>query len=251
MEPVGDTFDENGSDPKEHLEDTTICGNQDSLLDNDVTAEATRHLQFNVAPSEGLSPVSLFTDKFAEELSYPSIFGGHYRCTNASRSRAVTYKDIVKSELRNIDRRSATNISNLFFKFKKLQLQDLTSCSALRMQKGKNAHNFCVSDVNQPEKLNEIVNTDLGYRFFQKVRGTPDYWEHCKKDLFVMLRQLGMPTFFITVSMADTKWKKLRGNLVHLKTGLNGDALEAAVDRLSYKEKVTLIKEDPETCALL
>jgi hypothetical protein len=50
--------------------------------------------------------------------------------------------------------------------------------------------------------------------------------------------------------MADTKWKKLLGNLLHLKTSLSGAALEYAVENLSFKEKTTLIKEDPVTCAM-
>jgi ribosomal protein S6E (S10) len=212
-----------GNDNEE--EDEIVCGNQNSLLDTDISSEGTRHLKFNVAPTEGLSPLGVFLDVHAEELAYPTIFGGKYRTPNHERSKSVTYKDIVKSELRNVDRRCASNISNIFFKFKKLQLQDVTSSVSVRIRQGKDRHGFTAKDVRNPATLQTLVNKDLGYKFFKHVRGTPEYWDTCKKDLFAMLRMLGMPTLFVTVSMADTKWKKLIGNLLHLKTGATGCAL--------------------------
>jgi len=33
--------------------------------------------------------------------------------------------------------------------------------------------------------------------------------EHCKKDIMAMIRQLGLPTWFMSLSAADTKWNDL------------------------------------------
>jgi hypothetical protein len=41
------------------------------------------------------------------------------------------------------------------------------------------------------------------------LRGTPHYHDQGKKHLFAMLRQLGSCTFFLTTSMADTRWPEL------------------------------------------
>lgn len=54
-----------------------------------------------------------------------------------------------------------------------------------------------------------------------------------------------MPTFFITLSAAETHWPEL---LKMLKKTLDGED-NANVDDLSFSEKCRLIKGDPVTCA--
>ncbi|CAF4614382.1 unnamed protein product, partial [Rotaria magnacalcarata] len=51
------------------------------------------------------------------------------------------------------------------------------------------------------------MNKDMIYRHLQCVRGSPQYWHKRLKDLFAMTRQLGFPTFFLTLSCADLRWK--------------------------------------------
>ena len=38
---------------------------------------------------------------------------------------------------------------------------------------------------------------------------SPPYVEHKRKDLMAMISQLGIPTLFISLSAADTKWLEL------------------------------------------
>ena len=79
----------------------------------------------NVAPAEGSRPLSLFGDKYCEELAYPGIFLGQKQQDNKDRSVKVQYSDICKSELRRSDRRAAMNVENISFKAKKLQMKIL------------------------------------------------------------------------------------------------------------------------------
>ena len=60
----------------------------------------------NVAPGEGNRPLSVFKDKYSEELAYPGIFLGQKRPENKDRLSHVYYNDICKSELRRSGRRS-------------------------------------------------------------------------------------------------------------------------------------------------
>ena len=50
----------------------------------------------NVAPGEGNSPLSVFRDKYSEELAYPGIFLGEKRPNNTSRLTHVHYSEICK-----------------------------------------------------------------------------------------------------------------------------------------------------------
>ncbi|XP_072041439.1 uncharacterized protein [Amphiura filiformis] len=62
------------------------------------------------------------------------------------------------------------------------------------------------SMLRNHEEVKGLIRRDEGYRFLAKIRGTPAYWEKSKRDVFAMIRQLGIPTFFITFSAADRRW---------------------------------------------
>ena len=74
----------------------------------------------SLAPAEGSRPVSIFHDKYSEELAYPGIFLGQKRPDNKDRIVPVYYSEICKSELRRSDRRAAMCVENIFFKTKKI-----------------------------------------------------------------------------------------------------------------------------------
>ena len=48
-----------------------------------------------------------------------------------------------------------------------------------------------------------------GYMFMRSVKGTPAYWKTFLHDVLAMVKQLGLPTFFMTLSCADLKWIEL------------------------------------------
>ena len=62
------------------------------------------------------------------------------------------------------------------------------------------------SMLTDHDQIKKLIHRDQGHRFLSKIRGTPAYWETSKKDVFAMLQQLGIPTFFVTFSAADRRW---------------------------------------------
>ena len=50
----------------------------------------------------------------------------------------------------------------------------------------------------------------------RNLRGSPPYFEKCKKDFFAMIRQLGNPTWFCSFSAAETRWVHLLKTLGRL-----------------------------------
>lgn len=70
----------------------------------------------NLAPAEGSRPVSIFCDKYSEELAYPGIFLGQKRPDNKDRITPVHYSEICKSELRRSDGRAAMCVEIIFFR---------------------------------------------------------------------------------------------------------------------------------------
>lgn len=98
-------------------EEELPCGTVDTLLHPlDLTTEGAE--VFSFAPAEGNTPLNIFFDKNAEEMSFPTIFCGKNRAENTEREVNVSYGDICKSELRNVDRRVASHIPNIFLSLK-------------------------------------------------------------------------------------------------------------------------------------
>lgn len=92
-----------------------------------------------------------------------------------------------------------------------------------------------------------MVKLDDGFRIFRTLRGSPPYWESAKRDILSMLRQCGIPTWFISLSAAETHWTPLLRSLGKFidKTNYTNEEIED----FTWQTKCRLIKSDPVTAA--
>ena len=105
---------ENTADETEHLNDDWTednveipAGETDTMLTaTDFLKDRERAHIYNIAPGEGSIPLSIFKDKYSEELAYPGIFLGQKRPENEERLVDVHYSDICKSEFEKIRSKS-------------------------------------------------------------------------------------------------------------------------------------------------
>lgn len=195
--------------------ESRLTGNTDTLLHPVDVRSLCKTLSFS--PGEGHTPLGLYQDKNAEYLSFPNIYCGQTRPENKDRKTPVHYSTICKWELRSVDRRAACSVPNIFFKLKKIQVQ-----------------------------IDNIVRLNEGFRVLRKLRGSPAYWENAKRDLFAMIRQLGIPTWFCSLSAAESRWTdllKILGKLVKNVVYSDDD-----VKNLSWTERCELIQADSVTC---
>ena len=236
-----DTFSE--VDPDEN-----VAGNQDTMLDEQ-DIDQVKTLTF--APGEGQTPMSLFQDKDAEYLSFPSIYCGERmkfeHVTN--KNDKLHYSDLCKWELRAEDRRAAQSVPNLFFKAKKLQIQQVAQKGTLSMKRVQSkGSRFTAGQMLNEETQKKLTRLDEGYYIFRTIRNSPPYLNMCKKEIMAMIRQLGLPQWFMSLSAADTKWNDLiiiLGKLVD-----NKDYTDDLRDKkLTWQEITRLVSSDPVTCA--
>jgi len=187
-------------------------------------------------------------DKDAEYLSFPTIFCGKRRDDNKDRTTPVHYSTICKWELRNRDRRVAESVPNIFFKLKKLQIKQIQDSATLSLRKCKTkGKKYTAGELKCQETVDNLVRLDEGFRVLRNLRGSPPYFEKCKKDLFAMIRQLGKPTWFCSFSAAETRWVhllKILGRLVDKK-----DYTDDEISTMTWQKKSELIQKDPVTCA--
>ena len=92
-----------------------------------------------------------------------------------------------------------------------------------------------------------MIENDEGFKVLKKVRSSPAYWDQKKKELMAMIRQLGPPTFFLTLSAAEKKWPELLKYLKENQTKKHCSLKDAL--GMKDSEKSELIKNDPVACA--
>ncbi|KAJ8025727.1 ATP-dependent DNA helicase PIF1 [Holothuria leucospilota] len=224
-------------------EDSNPAGSLDTMLAPQFDDDSS--LAYCFAPSEGNVPLGLFQDLHAEELAFPTLFCGKPR--NKTKTR-VRYSSICKWELRHKDRRFARSVANIFYKAKKLQINQIQQKATLSLRKKKiGDKKLTAGTFKNMERVQEILSLDEGFRVFRTVRGSPPYWEKTKKELFAMIRQLGIPTWFMSFSGAETRWLhllRILGRTVH-----NKEYSDAEMLNMTWHEKSELIQSDPVTCA--
>ena len=73
------------------------------------------------------------------------------------------------------------------------------------------------------------------------VKGTP-YWKQFLYDVLAMVKQLGIPTYFLTLSCADLRWEELSYIIKKLN---NLELSEEELKNLSYQERANLLNNNP------
>ena len=92
---------------------------------------------------------------------------------------------------------------------------------------------------NFNETVRSFVSEDKGYMFMKSVNGTPAYWKHFLYDVLAMVKQLGLPSFFVTLSCADLRWDELIIIIARLN---NINIQESEID---YFRKCEILNQNP------
>ncbi|XP_037868533.2 uncharacterized protein LOC119628351 [Bombyx mori] len=216
---------------------------EDSLDAEQHTLLWSEDKYLQIAPGENKRPISLLFDSHAEELSFPAIYYGQFRKFKDD-VNCKAYS-VATSELRRSDRRGVTPRHLLYLAMKIMRLRVSENISIAFKPIGQGI-NITKDQILSSEYLNGCMDSNLA--FLKSIPNSVQYWQSRKKDLFAMIRQLGKPTVFLTMSANEISWKWLLKTLHKLKYGTEITDLE--IDQLHYKVKAELINEDAVTCAI-
>lgn len=199
-----------------------------------------------IAPGQGKCPVTWRYENI-DELCFPKIFAGERFNTNN-----MSYTNRVKSESKRHDQRSRIPTRQLYLA-KRKQEHDLAANINICLRKltTKDGKPITVGNALDKTYINELLYQDDGYAFLKGIRGTPPYWQEHKKNMMAMLRQLGRPAFFVTLTAAEKNWPELVRTLYNF-SNQNASNVKITVEEamnLSDFEKSELISRDPVTCA--
>lgn len=226
-------LDDIQDDPSNRIENISAENTPESeiLASRQQTMMWNEEDYFNITPRNQAAPLNNIFDHHAEEFSFPSIYFGEPRRHKVG---AVTPYMIATSEIRRRDRRGATPQKILYVAMKILRLRmvDRLYSKSRSISVTENVRRRMLQD---PESLKEFVTQNLA--FMKMTR---------KRDLFAIIRQLGKPTFFLSINANEIYWIKLLTILLKLSKKYPG---KTAKD-LNISERCTLVGDDPVTCCI-
>ena len=196
----------------------------------------------SIAPGEGMLPVSFMLDQNVEELSFPSLFptgkfGFHYE-----RAVKLSLTKYANARLLNHTSRFASNVEYLFFLQYITEHKKISDSVSIALRKIK-GRPVTVSDIKgNSQYLNNMIYTDQAFLFLRQIPGTPPYWQKFQYEVKTMVQQLGLPTWFMTLSCADLRWNDLLDILIKIR---DLDLTAEDIELMSYQDKCKLLNANP------
>jgi hypothetical protein len=87
-----------------------------------------------------------------------------------------------------------------------------------------------------------LLLQDQAYLFLRQISGSPPYWQKFMYEVVAMIKQLGIPTWFMTLSCADLRWPELFQIIARTK---GNNITDEEVDALSYHERCSMLNLNP------
>lgn len=196
----------------------------------------------DIAPGEGQTPISLLHDTTGEELSFPQIYLGQPRKILSDR---VTPFSLATSEIRRTDRRGVQPTHVLYMAMKVIRHRMVEKTITFRSNRETDA--ITRKQLEEREFVQSAIDQDLA--FMRGVPNTTHYWMEKKREVFAMIRQLGKPTVFLTMSASEVHWKRLISLLEKLRVQGNPE-LQRSIDDLRLIDASDLVNNDPVVCAI-
>ena len=207
-------------------------------------------LIYSVAPSEDQTPVSLLEDPYFEEYAWPSSYPdgvGGFTYVKLSNS-GITPRKFFNQRILNIDGRFANNLEYLLAAQYATEYKDIRDQVqiAMRQARGGAGHVITAGSVCNSSTVETMILKDTAYKFLHHIRGTPSYWQRVFHDVLAMQRQIGIPTWFLTLSAADMQWPDV---IISIAAQHGRSFTEEDVAKMDWNEKTTWLRTNPVTAA--
>ena len=216
------TNDNEETDSNLQEEQAALDHNQEmteDALPSMVQIENLENRIYQCAPGENNIPKYILLDEDFEVLAFPDFFpygeGGYY----SQRNTKLPIRKYFQQSLLNVDIRFAQNMEYLFcaqYISDIKQIQGDTNL-AIHLSRGRTleGQKITAGMLQNPTALQHLVRTEHAYKFLKNIRGSPAYWQHELYDVLAMLRCLGIPTWFLTLSAADLHWPEMIQAVAH------------------------------------
>ena len=213
-------------------------------LDNPETTQEGQ--VYSVAPAEGEHPINIMTDSQFELMCNPEKFPFGTGGFNTTRFRKITYRKYFQQRLLDVDGRFSCDLDYLFAAQYIVESKQVFDDANHFIWRQKPSVQLTAGQARNKIVITENVRKDRAYAFLKNVRGSPPYYQRTFYELLAMIRQLGTPTWFFTVSAADMKWPEMIQTIAKQYGVIYSDEDVAA---LSFEERSNWLRRNPVTAA--
>ena len=241
----------NGEECDEIDDETIAAGDQHRLEITGGTHASMMSLEnpeqiVSIAPAEGQKPLFIMSDPNFELMCNPDKFCYGNGGFGSKRERKITYRKYFNARLQDIDGRFARDLDYLFVAQYIVECKQVLDDGNNFAWRQKPTQQLTASQVKDKSFMSDNVRSDKAYRFLKNVRGSPPYYQRTFYELLAMIRQLGTPTWFFTLSAADMKWPDMI-QIIARQYGVSYSDEDVAA--LSFDEKSNWLRRNPVTAA--
>jgi len=194
----------------------------------------------DIAPGQNKKPKAFFSDEYCEQLAFPYLFPTGKYGFRIPRTIHLTPTKYFNQRLLNFSQRFSSNADYIFFAHYILQQTNLFNQINIATKKVKGSITAGQLQNNCSDTVRSFLCEDQGYIFMNSIKGTPAYWKHFLYDVLAMVKQLGLPTYFLTLSCADLRWDEL----VNIIGKLNNVPVDNVI-MSDYKKRCEILNSNP------
>ena len=188
-------------------------------------------------------PNSLLTDENSEALAFPYLFPtGKYGYTVKRDIKLIPVK-YFNQRLLKYTQMFASEADYIFYALSVTQELKLNSQINIALKK------ICTGQLtagmltnNFSDTISSFLSKDDVYQFMSTIKGTPAYWKKFLYEVLAMVKQLGLPTFYMTLSCADLRWNEL----ISIIATLRGETLtDNDINEMDFFDRFSFLNLNP------
>ena len=184
----------------------------------------------------------MMTDRHCEELAFPVLFPKGRFGYKMDRKEKLTPVRYFNARLLHYSGRFAMNPEYLFFAQFIIEQKKVSDSINIALKKLQGQPLTASQFRSNEQCVKNLIFKDQAYLFLRSIPGSPPYWQKFMYEVIAMVQQLGIPTWFLTLSCADLRWHEL----FHILSRVRGKNItDEEIDNLSYNEKCSLLNLNP------
>lgn len=166
-----------------------------------------------------------YLDRSAEKLDvmcFPTLYPYGRGGENETRPVPLGDADFTKSRLYSSDPKYRRSPDYVFYMHRGYRMRAVISGIFNLMRSTVSLRDKSVADVlnmikDDDDRIERNIRTIFG-----QVRRSSELWAERQRDLRAMIRHLGSPTWFLTLSAAEYDWEDMRETLIALNSDVPG-----------------------------
>jgi hypothetical protein len=183
------------------------------------------------------------TAQHLEEKAFPHLFptgtGGYL---STYQKAGVGFANYVKQRILGIDTRFRLDTTYLFFLYLVKETLEINRSISTFFRKSKVKRDKYDVQFLKSAKKDDIERANVGYKVFKTIRGTSPYFQDAKNKVLGMIRQIGPPNLFLTLSAAELYWTDLIKMLLQKESGKT--VVQSDIDSLCKSDTRKLLSRN-------